>query len=499
MKKKASLFIICVLALIAVYLYVFTTFFKKSNNQLSCIDCNLIVMDIDVMRADLIDCENNPNNTPNICSLIDESQIFTNHHTHSELTRSGIGSFLTSTYPKSHGAWNELLILNDNLVTLPKILSENNFSTYNYGYFWKQEISKHYQKYFPIIEKIKMGKRFDNLEEPFFAFIYNSWLHEPYLSQDKNHVIDNPNKPEGFPNNAFEMEEARKKYVLDSYEEIFTQKAKEELFSKENVTDDEIYGYFQNSCDDPIKTRINESVFGCWRAHAIIFEKYINPGNKDHIDFIKYLYSQRMKDVDGLIGEIIEELKNKDLWNKTIFIIRSDHGEAFMDHGQLSHGQLYEEIIKTPLIIRIPNSKKITHNIYSQTIDEMPTILSIFNIDPPHTAQGRNLFSILKSKEKIENFGMAQFHMGGGGEITKEKYKLIINPDSFEVKFELYDLETDPFEKDNIARKNPLIVNDMYTEYSKFINTLPDYSLQQDILDKLSPDQRERMIREGYF
>ena len=103
---------------------------------------------------------------------------------------------------------------------------------------------------------------------------------------------------------------------------------------------------------------------------------------------LKALYDSEINYVDVSIGALIEELK----LDTTFLIITSDHGEEFLEHGQLGHGNnVHRETLHIPLIIKLPykNEKKIVEK-HVNLIDIMPTILQTTNINPPEHILGKS-------------------------------------------------------------------------------------------------------------
>ena len=76
-------------------------------------------------------------------------------------------------------------------------------------------------------------------------------------------------------------------------------------------------------------------------------------------------------------------------------MITSDHGEAFLDHGMIDHGQcLYGETVNVPLIVKLPHQQK------GETVDQpvslldvMPTILTVLDIPSPEQTLGEPLLT----------------------------------------------------------------------------------------------------------
>jgi len=195
---------------------------------------------------------------------------------------------------------------------------------------------------------------------------------------------------------------------------------------------------------------------------AIVDETFwenINASNNSDVDYIKLLYDSKIYEIDREIERLVDTLKNEGLMNKTILIITADHGNEFMDHGNIGHGSsLYDEVIHVPLIIWIPGSKAKEVSSLVQSIDIMPTILDLIGINIPNQVQGVSLLPLIEGK----NISLNEYVYGETfkylSSIRSSNWKYIINLGGIE---ELYNLEKDPMEKNNLTNIEPKIAEQM--------------------------------------
>ncbi len=67
------------------------------------------------------------------------------------------------------------------------------------------------------------------------------------------------------------------------------------------------------------------------------------------------LYDGEIRYTDKAIGKLIEQLKQRGVFEDTMIIITADHGDEFLDHGGKAHmATCYNELVKVPLVIRVP-------------------------------------------------------------------------------------------------------------------------------------------------
>jgi len=95
-------------------------------------------------------------------------------------------------------------------------------------------------------------------------------------------------------------------------------------------------------------------------------------------DAIDVLYSAAVRDADEKVGSVIAALKAANVWDDTLFIVVSDHGEELFDYGGWQHDQsVYEELVHVPLMIRFPQPAEVPRVVdrVVSLVDVMPTIL----------------------------------------------------------------------------------------------------------------------------
>lgn len=100
-------------------------------------------------------------------------------------------------------------------------------------------------------------------------------------------------------------------------------------------------------------------------------------------EWIRELYNAEVRYVDKNIGELLDTLKRLNLYDESLIILTSDHGEEFWEHNGYEHGHtLYNEVLWVPLIIKPPRSsshQQMSTGVPIQAI--MPTILDLCGIN----------------------------------------------------------------------------------------------------------------------
>lgn len=189
--------------------------------------------------------------------------------------------------------------------------------------------------------------------------------------------------------------------------------------------------------------------------------RYVPPPDKR--EWIKKLYDAEVRYVDDNIGRIIRNLKALKLYDESLIVLTSDHGEEFWDHGGFEHGHtLYNELIRVPLIIKLPESalkKRIDMEVPTQSV--MPTILDACGIDYGSDHLYVNYVNSLSPlwgrnpgdfyEQPIVSTGLLYFENREAVVFDGLKYIRFLKTN----REELYDLDRDPGEQFSISNFSP--------------------------------------------
>ena len=162
-------------------------------------------------------------------------------------------------------------------------------------------------------------------------------------------------------------------------------------------------------------------------------------------------YWGMVKCIDDNIGKLCQFLKNEGLYDNTIIIFTSDHGDLLGEHGRDNKSVPFEASAKIPCIWYYPSAIKpgtvlntpISHS------DFMPTLLGMVNVKNTQRCHGKDRSQLLLGK--AADAGDIVTFRGGKGWMaaTDGRYKLIITKGKTEIPV-LYDLKNDPNEMKNI-------------------------------------------------
>lgn len=183
-------------------------------------------------------------------------------------------------------------------------------------------------------------------------------------------------------------------------------------------------------------------------------------------------YRAEISYVDEQIGRIIEYLKEEDLYEDTLVIVTADHGEEFGEHGVYQeHWSTNEKIQKVPLLVKPPeDQEKERFDDLVSNVDLASTVADFHSLEEPEKWQGRSLKPLIEE----ENFDWREFLVVDHGlhtaqkAIREGKWKMIqtLHPGDFGRKIQemqLYDVEEDPYEQENLALEKPKLVERLKT------------------------------------
>ncbi len=306
---------------------------------------NIIIISVDTLRADHLSCNGYPIKTsPEIDKFSKDSIRFSNCFTVTPLTAPAFSSMLTSLPPHKHGAKRNGLSVFSHIHTLPWHLKK-------YGYTSSAFISN-----WPLRKKLsQLHKDFDSYYEIFTRKRYHG------LFNDESTAVDVNLKVEKWLDENYK----KKMFLWIHYSDphakyIFHTKYNFE-YKKENKS------YY------PPKTR---------------FKKIRK-------------YDSEIAFTDFHIGLLIKKLKKLNLYNDSLIIFISDHGESFGEHKYFKHGKkLFNSTLHVPLIVKLPNNRLkntvIDNNV--SILDISPTILSVLNLPIPENMEGTSIFEKNRGK-----------------------------------------------------------------------------------------------------
>ncbi|MCP4679351.1 MAG: sulfatase-like hydrolase/transferase [Deltaproteobacteria bacterium] len=467
-------------------------------------DYNIIYISIDTLRADHLNCYGYKKHkvSPEIDALARDGILFEKHITAAPWTTPTHLSMFTSLSPSTHGmnasfqsiidqfqSGGQFSRLPESRVTLAEVLKENGYATSAFTGGGPMDprlgFGQGFDTYETSMFKLKkgnMGVMYDwlkkHVSKKIFLFWHHFEMHAPYLHAD---FLSSVMPPEI----AAKMKKEFRQIKMLPEEKLWPAGAVD-LRQEEVKILKKYYAFNRHVCET--------------------------------------MYAACVSVSDRWLGQFLKTLRRKRIYDKSLIVLTSDHGEEFADHNPAHfynmHGHtLYDEMVHVPLIIKLPNQAHAGKRVsdVSRVVDIMPTILDILSLKPKKDEmQGKSLRSTWEDSSDSKPrsaFSEALTTPKEKKSIRTNRYKYIITLDKNTVsehgrsyvpeapaKRELYDLRKDRKEKSNLLkdRHSPNFDKIAAGFEQRIRDHLPEKSGEAEAVD-LDTDVIERLKSLGYI
>lgn len=392
---------------------------------------NIILIMCDALRADALGtygCKNV--HTPIIDSLANDGTRFDRAYANASWTKPGTACIMSGLYPSGHKTYLKPDILPDSINTLAERLKSGGY--YTIGFANNINIS----------DGFNFGQGYDEYHylapDYFFHASETSSLLSYYsiLRLIRERFLVKSKFPENYYQEA----------------EIVNQRAGAFLQRNPAPTPFFLYLHYMEPHDPYFVHPFN----GIGYARVDMPDPPPEMAEK-----LRKTYYGEIDYLDQKLGALFELLKTRNLWDDTIILLTSDHGEEFYDHGGWWHGTtLYEEQIRIPLIwkhVRNAQHEPVRTDLVQQ-VDIAPTILALCNLDEQNSdLPGRDVFGS-NLEEKLPVFA-EEDHEGNILTCVIEDFSKLITANSGNPRGlpeqELFQLDSDPGELHNRINEAP--------------------------------------------
>ena len=372
---------------------------------------NVIIVTFDTTRADHIGSYNNEDYTPVLNNLAKDGVVFEKTIAPIPITLPSHSTIMTGKVPFSHGVRdNGLFNLANEQTTLAEILKDNGYNT-------AATIGS-----FPLTAQFGINQGFD-----FF----------------NDHITQNREDMFG------EFSESKSHLFFDE--------------RKAAQVNEVIMPWIEDHSDSP---------FFVWFHYFDPHHPHEPPAPYNQ-SFIHDLYKGEIAYSDESLGKVIDQLKRLDIYDNTLIVFTSDHGEGNDEHNESTHSLLiYNSTLHVPLIIKYPNQQFANTRISSWVglVDIFPTVLNILGLEIPTDIQGHVLPTDDSQDFHTEIYSETlspRFSRGWGEQrgLIKDGYKYIYGP----LK-ELYNIDEDHHELNNLINKEPDLAASMKNDLQDYID-----------------------------
>ena len=462
----------------------------------------VILIQADTLRRDHLDAYGYARETaPGLRRLASEGVLFNNFTVQATWTKVSTPSLLTSLYPSSHGVVDFPDRLPASANTLAESYRAAGYATLSFGsVLFTGQFTNLHQGFEELHEdgsfstpgSSKTAREYvDRLrawlerhrQDSFFVFLHVFDPHDPY----------EPNRPY---DNVWADASRRDEHVRHAQEV--------RKFIKEPLR--QIFG--MPSRDELIEAKIDPE----W-----------------YVAHDRDWYDGSIRGMDAEIDRLVQTLRRLGLDDDTLIVFLSDHGEEFLEHGRMFHGQsVYGELARAPLFMRWPNGlpKGQVVDEVIQSVDVMPTLLELGGLPGPDGMQGQSMLPLIlpasngngaadsngwrprpaiteKALTSAEGFGAPPPHDTEAYAITDGQWKLIHNTvrPRGGSEFELYDFINDPLDRNDVAEQHPEVVARLAKALAGWKEMASAAKLKPDAeeMQNLSPEQLQRLRSLGYI
>jgi arylsulfatase A-like enzyme len=162
-------------------------------------------------------------------------------------------------------------------------------------------------------------------------------------------------------------------------------------------------------------------------------------------------YQRTLSYLDGVLRDLLAQLKARGVLDNTLVVVAADHGEGFaLHHDNTNHiGHVFEDDVRIPFLIHVPDPSVGAHVTHRQgsNLDFAPTLFHLLGIPAAPSWQGQDLLAPTFSARPTLLFGRASYFTNA---LVDGQLKYIEYPESG--KRMLFDLASDPHEQHDLSR-----------------------------------------------
>ncbi|MBX6361573.1 MAG: sulfatase [Acidobacterium ailaaui] len=397
---------------------------------------NILILLADQWRGQALGYAGDPNViTPNLDSLASTSAVFINAVSSLPVCTPFKASLITGQRPLTNGVFMNDVMLDTNAITIAKVLDK---AGYNTGFIGKWHLDGQYRLRYTPPGPRRQGFQYwkaVNCDHNYFHSVY-------YFNNDTT------------------------RHYWKGYDAIAeTQSAIKYIHDHSHDTKPFFLVLSWGPPHSPYH-EVPEKYKAMYNPSNIILRPNVPDSIKQRVRYDLCGYYAHISALDDMVGQIVSELKKEGIFDNTIILFTSDHGDLLGSHGKYAKQQPYDESIKVPMLFHFSGKNGIKKGIYRAMIsseDIMPTLLGLSGVKIPRTVEGIDFSRYLRKKEKdpkdtvalitcVQPFGEWDRARGG------KEYRGIRTPNYTYVRdlkgpWLLFDDQNDPYQMNNLVNK----------------------------------------------
>jgi arylsulfatase A-like enzyme len=452
---------------------VFTACNREDDARVTEKRLNLVMVVLDTLRADHLGLYGYQRDTsPHLDAFARESFVFERAESAAPWTAPSLISLVTSLYPEVHGVrgFPNPRRMSEDVVTLAEVLKRNGYATaaFTEGGYAKGDfgLDQGFDTYprnpgddeshdshllFPSRLEGNLARSLswlrEHQEEPFFLFFQTYEPHGPYRAPEEFIRRYRPYYDE-------ENEHERVGLALERWNRHRQVDPADSLMINRHTVHCRLEGL------PPLRDKESFA-----RANlALGLDLRAAYRGSGFLNWLRDIYDAEIAYTDEQMSRLWRFLDQENLYDRTLVLVASDHGEGLGDHGELQHGQvLFDEILRIALVLRVPPGPAAPRRVPEvvRSVDVMPTLLELMGIPAEGLPlQGQSLLPLLAGENlELHSFSHARaVHEEEDSRyaVRSDHWRLIL--DRATGKAELYDLRDDPGATRDVAESNPEMV-----------------------------------------
>ena len=377
---------------------------------------NVVVLLIDTLRASKLQAWNPESRvrTPAIDALAEGGVVFERAQSPENWTKPSVASVLTGLHPVDHGARTQAAALPDSALMLSEHMKSNGFATAGFianGYvsrefgfdqgwdlyrnYIRENLARDAEDLFDDAAEWALEHR----DERFFLYVQTIDPHVPYDPGDE----------------YLEMYDPRSNY------------------------------------EGQVSPRSTGDLLHEAKGGRITF-------TQSDIIRLKALHDGEITQHDVHLARFVERMKEAGLWEDTLFVLVSDHGEEFNEHGSWGHGHsIYQELLNVPLMFHFEGkieASRVPASVAVNTLDIPPTVTEIAGVPPMPNIAGRSLVPYLAGQRRSGPQVAWSDFLDERRVAVAGRWKFLIRGN---LTSSLFDLQEDPWEENQLdANDHPI-------------------------------------------
>jgi arylsulfatase A-like enzyme len=189
---------------------------------------------------------------------------------------------------------------------------------------------------------------------------------------------------------------------------------------------------------------------------------------RDKVPVMRNRFLNALSYSDHYLGEIVRTLEERGAFEDTVLLVVSDHGEAFYEHGQPTHGtQLYEEQVRSLLVARLPGRAPRAIEEPVSLLDPVPSLARELGLPAHGNLQGRDDIFEPSYSARGRAFHFTIQGLTFEDAILLDDWKYVFNWRTGAER--LYDLSRDPGELEDVSREHPERARALAVELGRFL------------------------------